>query len=430
MSALNTLLDRPARAFLLLYLISLTVCLTMGLLHGFRASPLQLDVDEGEYFTLATQIMDGTIELSARRSLGFPVVIAAIRSIYDNILFLQGIVTALYAFSAPLLFLVVRRISRSDAAGLLAGAALAMWPPAIFYGASLYSETLAAPIFLLSLLMLPVGARLSGAAVRWHWTALPSGLLLAAATHVRPMYLLFVPFVALILWIEEASLWRALRSFALVMAGFLLLILPWSVAQTRHFHHPILVTVNGGETLAGGLNPNLLDKDFDMKTPSGRATWAGAGKWVAPYLTGFLSPAEQALPYHQQDRILRERTVDWALSHPGQAALIELRKFSYMWGIYPIAQNGVRQMLFGNLPTLALLALALWSMIVMPGSRWQLVRFWALPLFVTGVAMISWGSWRFRQPGDAGLIALAAIGIVRYQAARLATRRVLAEHSA
>ena len=37
-----------------------------------------------------------------------------------------------------------------------------------------------------------------------------------------------------------------------------------------------------------------------------------------------------------------------------------------------------------------------------------LAPMWTLPLFVSLAAVISWGSWRFRQPGDLGLILLAA----------------------
>lgn len=422
---LEALLASPGRIFLALYLFSLAANLAFGFVHAFRPGPLQLDADETEYWNIASDLMRGTIVLTARRTFGFPLVIAGVRSLWDNILFVQAVISAIYAFSPPLLSLIGRKLSGSGLAGALCGLALACWPPAIYYGCSLYSETLAAPIFLLALYVLPTGRRTEGLRTRRVWqAALLAGVLLGVATHVRPMYLLFMPFVPLIALIEEGELAPALRTFLLVLAGFLALILPWSVLQSARFHHPIIVTSNGGETLAGGLNPTLLTSgDFDAPTPGGRLTWAGPGKWLPLHQTGYLSPAEQRLPYDQQDKLLRERTLAWVMGHPLQAAYLEMCKLTYMWGIYPIARNGTGQMLCGNLPTIILLAVAVWGFVAAPGSRLRLVRLWALPIFVTGVAMISWGSWRFRQPGDAGLIAFCVICLVRYASARIAARQ-------
>jgi hypothetical protein len=78
-----------------------------------------------------------------------------------------------------------------------------------------------------------------------------------------------------------------------------------------------------------------------------------------------------------------------------------------MWGIYPV-WNGLSQTLMGNVPTLLLLALGAASIVTFRRHLVPLSIFWTLPPFVSLVALISWGSWRFRQPGDVGLIVLAA----------------------
>ena len=41
--------------------------------------------------------------------------------------------------------------------------------------------------------------------------------------------------------------------------------------------------------------------------PSGRITWTGAGKWISIRETGYLTPAEMALPYERKDELLRDR---------------------------------------------------------------------------------------------------------------------------
>jgi hypothetical protein len=66
--------------------------------------------------------------------------------------------------------------------------------------------------------------------------------------------------------------------------------------------------------------------------------------------------------------------------------------------------------LFGAVPTVLLLLISIGFWCWLPPLRKHYPRLWLLPLFVSGIALISWGSWRFRQAGDAGLIAFCAIG--------------------
>jgi hypothetical protein len=105
--------------------------------------------------------------------------------------------------------------------------------------------------------------------------------------------------------------------------------------------------------------------------------------------------------------LLIERTASWIESHPREVAYLTARKLLYMWGIYPF-WNGVAQSVLGNfllLPLMAAAGLALWRSRRMP---LRLAMFWSLPIFCSLVACVSWGSWRFRMPGDLGLIVLAA----------------------
>jgi hypothetical protein len=410
----------PRRLFLGLLALSLIVDLGFGFLYKFRATPTQLEWDEFEYYRMATHLMDGTFELTARRTLAYPLIIAAIRSVSGSFLFLQVVVTAIFAFSAPMLFLVVRRVTGSVKAAAFSGLALALWPPILFYGVSLYSEVLALPVFLVSLWLLPPGSR-TGQPRRRRDALLvfAAGVMLAVATQVRPMYLIMTPFIAAVILLEERDVRRALGRVVLIAAGFTLTILPWSIYMTSRYHHPILVTSNGGETLAGGLTPKLFEAERRGQTKArGRDSWVGPGKWLTVAQNGYLSDAEQHLPYDQQDALLKARAMAWIKANPGPAFQIEASKLLYMWGLYPLARNGLGQTLFGSLPTLALLAFAIFNLVTMPIARTALARFWILPIFVTAVAAISWGSWRFRQPGDAGLLAFCIICLLIRRAAR------------
>lgn len=415
----------PARMALWLYVLACAILLLVGFAVRFRTGAAALEADEAEYLGLSSEIMRGIWHLSPRRTLAFPALLAGIRSLWDDLLFLQVVVAAIFALSAPALFALVRRLTCSTAIAAVAAVAFVLWPPAIYYGVSLYSETLALPVFLAALALLPPGTRVADgmaagtragidtAMLRAPWRhALFAGMMLGFAAHVRPMYLLFLPVLVLIVLIEERRVAIALRRTAIVLAGFALVVLPWSLYMSQRHERVILLTANGGETLAGGLTPRLLTPAgrYTIRTDD-RTTWVGPGKWLPMHDNGYLSAQEQTLPYTQVDALLQKRTFAWIAADPAQAAFIEIRKLSYMWGIYPFAGNGTRQWLFGNLPTLFVLALSLAFLLTSRTARVALPRLWMLALFVSGVALISWGSWRFRQPADAGLLAFVACNL-------------------
>jgi len=400
------------RLFLVLYLLALATGLSFGLLSHFRAGPAMLEADELEYVRLSDQLLSGDWQLSPRRTLGFPLLVSAIRWLGADLVTVQAMLTAIYALSAPLLLLVVHRLTGSRAAGALAGAALAVWPSAVFFGSSLYSETAALPVFLAALWLLPPGSRVvAGAPLAWRG-ALISGAVLGLAAHVRPMYLLFLPVLVLIMLAEEAGLRRGATRLAAALAGFFLVVSPWSVYMSQRFDRTIVLTSNGGETLAGGLTPRLLapQGSFDVDV-AGRRVWTGPGKWLTIADNGYLTETEQKRPYAEIDALMRERVMRWVLANPGQALRLEVAKLSYMWGIYPLTGNGAAQLVFGNLPILGLLALTMFLLARDPATRARYARLWMVALFVSGVALISWGSWRFRQPADAALLGFCAAAL-------------------
>ena len=79
--------------------------------------------------------------------------------------------------------------------------------------------------------------------------------------------------------------------------------------------------------------------------------------------------------------------------------------------------TGVQTCALPIFPLLLLTAVASVSLWVNRRAWRRLALFWTLPLFSSLVCLISWGSWRFRIPADAGLIILAATLWVTWQAA-------------
>jgi 4-amino-4-deoxy-L-arabinose transferase-like glycosyltransferase len=288
-----------------------------------------------------------------------------------------------------------------------------VWPPYIAYSSMLYSETVALPFFLLFLILLPRGSRVAYED-RPLALAIGSGIALAWCMLLRPMYLLFVPFVIVIMLLEERRYALAAQRIALVLVGCFVVLAPWALYSTRSAGMPILISANGGETLAGGLNPALIAQGFRRGVEGdGRSVWTGPGKWILPQQTGYLSPQELALSYTQRDALLRKRSVLWIEQHPLSALSLEKAKLLYMWGFYPLGFN-VKETLLGDVPVLIFLALALVAVVGRRTHAIELSRFIVLPFLVSLVALISWGSWRFRQPGDIGLLVLGAIVIASF----------------
>ena len=134
-----------------------------------------------------------------------------------------------------------------------------------------------------------------------------------------------------------------------------------------------------------------------------------------PQTTGYLTPEELAtLPEIEVNRLLKERTKTWVLSHPREVAYLSVMKLAYMWGIYPFwwsmysFWSALFKTLTGNCAILLLLIASAGSLVRFRHHLRELSIFWTLPIFVTFVALVSLGNWRYRMPGDLGLIALAA----------------------
>jgi 4-amino-4-deoxy-L-arabinose transferase-like glycosyltransferase len=394
-----------------LFIASLVVNIAAAFLLRSQTTVATVDADESEYWDIASQLQAlGLSGIPARRTLPFPLLLATLRSIVgDNYFHVQLLVSALLALSPVLIYWLVRRQIGSEKAATLASVVFLLWPPFVRYGASIYSDSIALLLFLVYLLALPLpGTAGQPPLRRWLQWCLAGGLL-GLCLQMKPLYLLYTPIAFLLATWSETSFRRGLAAAAILTAGCIVVVTPWSAYVSAREGHFILVSANDGETLAGGLNPTLMNMDNSgvFVTAGGRTTWVGPGKWLSMDQTGYLSPQELELPDAQASALLSVRARAWMKSHPGAVAYLSARKLLYMWGIYPF-WNGASQSLFGNIPLLLLTGIATVSLWINRRAWRRLALFWTLPLFSSLVCLISWGSWRFRIPADAGLIVLAA----------------------
>jgi 4-amino-4-deoxy-L-arabinose transferase-like glycosyltransferase len=395
-----------------LLIASLIVHIGSVLLTRQHETISTLDGDEHEYWSMATDFQkQGLSGVTARRTPPYPVLIATLRSVFgDDYRPVQLALSTLLAVSPVLVFWLVRRRVADEMAARLAAVGVLFWPAFVRYDATLYCDSFGLMVFLCFLNAMPLQNSSERANIRRWLHFCVAGGLLSVCIQVKPLYLIYVPFALLLAYFSEKILKARVLAALFLALGCVAVSLPWSAYLSAREGRFIAVSANGGETLAGGLNPALIamDNNTVYVTQDGRTAWFGPGKWLLKEQTGYLSAEELALPYVQAGALLTERTHAWILAHPADAAYLSVRKLLYMWGIYPF-WNGVSQSLFGNFPLLVLLAAASVSLWLNRRSWRELAIFWTLPLFVSAVALVSWGSWRFRMPADVGLIVLAAL---------------------
>lgn len=395
--------------FLLLYIISCVLNLSvLFAMHPVR-DPLRLETDALEYYRLAGEVLDHSYHFDTRRVLGHVLILAVFRKFTaENLVALQVLVSLFFSFVSPFVYLLSRRFCPNPRVGVAAALAAALWPLFLIYGRTLYSETTALPFFIAFLALLPRGVLLGGDLASippWRWIL--SGIMFALCLLIRPMYLIFTPFLCLVIMSENGWRPKSLTAVIWLLLGCVISVAPWTIYSSVHAKRFVLLSSNGGETLAGGLNPNLISRGYVTNTtPDGRVYWAGPGKWSDESETGYLTIQELKWSREARDRVLMKRAWTWVVKHPEEALYLEWAKLSYMWGIYPI-WNGLQQTLFGNVPTLALVFINMLGVMIFRRRLQQFIMLYALPLFSSSVALISWGSWRFRQPGDVGLLILA-----------------------
>jgi hypothetical protein len=404
--------SRLRSGFLFLGLFMLSAALNLAAFRAIRGNIRDLnhvDLDEKEYWSLATALLGGRVDTNlGLRTLGFPVFLAAVRILVgDSYPRAQILTTLVFSLTSPLFYRFVRRELGSERAGLLAGFVAAVWPLFVRYGITLYSETVGLPLFVAYLLITPPRepAHRVRPLPRSRWFA--AGVALALCMHVRPAFLFYAPLAAARAVFNGSGLRRGIHAGLLLTLGCTLAVLPWSVFISRQEGQPILLCRNDGRTLAGGLTPRLFELEGrTITTPEGRTTRIFPGKWLDMYETGYIEPEEFRLPTSTVSRLAMQRAINWGLANPAAALYLTVRKLTYMWGIYPI-WNGLEETLCGNLPLIVLLTAATAALLRLRRFLPELASLWTLPLFVSLVAVVTWGSWRFRMPGDLGVIGLA-----------------------
>ncbi len=334
---------------------------------------------------------------------------------YGLALVLQAILGALVVPAAAALAGALARDAGRDArfatrAATLTAAAIAVWPPLVYFTGALLTETTASLLVTLALLL----------AVRLHadggtGRALALGTTLALAALARPTAL---PLAAALL------AWLALfgprprgargREVALALVACALVLLPWTLRNRAVTGAWIPLTSGGGAALWDGNNP-LVAAD---------PRWRGGAvslREVEPYAHEFAGMDELAIDGHAgarartflaEDPVRGLRMAGWKLA-----------RFFRTTGETAVSGSAGPPGSAWALLARAIDPLAVTWGVLLPffivGFAWALAhpgRIACAPaiavLVQAALAAVYWGSLRFRAPVEPALVVLGSLGLL------------------
>jgi 4-amino-4-deoxy-L-arabinose transferase-like glycosyltransferase len=381
-------------------------------------------VDEQHYAQLAGSILagrgfasDSGTPTSIRPPL-YPGLLAAIWSVAGE-QNLQAVRIAQIALALITAILVYRLGARvyGEQAGSIAAAAVWLYPSLLFFNFLILTETLFT-FLLVAFLLLTVMLIQTPRA----WLAAACGVALGLGALTRsvlwPVPLLFCPLLVLLI---RQRMGRRLALSFLVLAGYLAVIAPWAIRNTR-----LQGVVTVVDTM-GGMNLRMGNYEY---TPEDRmwdaVSLEGEKSWVYGLTT---DPPGQPVTEGQKEKWAQSKALEYMRAHPVVTLRRSLIKFADFWGLEREFIAGIRSGMFmpplwfqiaaSLLITVAYIAIVLAGtagLWLAPPHDWRLQVVLLLPVvIIVGIHTLVFGHSRYHLP---------LVPILAVYGAALATERV------
>lgn len=329
---------------------------------------------------------------------GFPFLLALPRSVFGDNLLAARIWLALIGTAACGFTYLLSKELCDAAVGLWAAAITALSPVLAMFSVLLLSETAFAAAMTASLFVIArLHRRLSNPPTKWEpaW-ALAAGVMIAAATYIRPTWILIGPMAAVLLLLSRKDLPRRVMAGMVIGVGLFAALLPWGLRNQSVTGHFTLTTFWVGPSLYDGLNPAATGDSemtfFDRENLLGR------------------------MSEYDMDQEYRRRAKEYAWTHPGRAVELSFIKLARYWTPWPNAaqfqqawMKAVVAISFG-----AILIPALYGTWLMR-QRWVVLLIcWGPILYFAAVHMVFVGSIRYRLPAEYPLAVLSGVGVIEF----------------
>jgi len=368
------------------------------------------NLDEGHGFTVGA----GATQPSDDYSPGLPLFVAGVYKVSGGVheRLAREVLALIGALSVLLTYLLARRLAdacssyankrRGGAvvAGLVAALVVAIYPATIQYTGMLMTEPLAATLLvgaILAILWAGDGTTL------WRWVV--PGLTLGALALVRPEYLAIGFLLALLVFLRERLTFgwrRALLSAAIVAAGIVVVVAPWTVRNAVTLHRFVTVSTGGGQVLYAGTylpsegNPEKVGAAVVAENPQLFGPHAVENLRLEQILARI---AEDRHPELEPDQALskmgKEQLRNDLTHHFGEDVEFVAKKIGRIWSHGPRA--------------------------VMREPVWEALHWALLGLGLLGLAILAW-----KRRSEALLIGAAFLAVTLISALLVASpRRVL-----
>ena len=390
---------RPARStWILILLLAVGLALRLVLIHARPDGALEHGADEDEYLAIARSVAAGhgfalNGQLTAYRDMLFPVVAGLMMRVLGEsplpVLYLDALLGCATGF---LIFLLGKK-RFGEKVGLVMAGGWLLYTGAAIYPALFFTESLCVFWWVTALVLYD---RLEENGFRWS-TALLMGIVcgLAMLTRVAAVALP-LSLIVYIAFIRFETAWRVRwRAAGLVMAGTLVVVLPWMARNARAVGAFTLNT-SGGINLFIGNNARAngsykFDTEHEAQLPDATAGEAATSR------------AAKAL------------ALDYLREHPRETVALWGRKFAFLWAtdatqwIHYLWESGWKSVAarLRQVPVWMLLFLAVpYMMLVGCGvSGFYLVRFFPArglfllqAFFVHAAVFATFGTPRFHLP--------------------------------
>jgi 4-amino-4-deoxy-L-arabinose transferase-like glycosyltransferase len=294
--------------------------------------------------------------------------------------------------------LIGRRVA-GDRAGLAAAVLCAAYPSFIAADGAIMSETLFGLLVALGVLTaLRLRTRPSLAA------AAGLGVAVGLAALTRSEGLVLLPLLGLPALLRASGHRLALGAAAALATAVVLA--PWLVRNADVFGRPVL-SDNQGTLLAGSnCRRTYHGKDIGWFSFTCVAAANSSGAGATP------NEAEHSAN-------LTRRGLDYAGAHPGRAVLVAGVRLARVWGLYQPGRQAVatgrRQWVqkVGVLVYYPVALMAIFGAVSLRRRRAELAILVAPVVLASFVALVSWGSVRFRHEAEVMLLVLAGVAIAR-----------------
>jgi 4-amino-4-deoxy-L-arabinose transferase-like glycosyltransferase len=391
----------------LLGLLAGGLLLRLVLLASASSMPLQI-VDEQQYAQLATNLLHvrefafTSGELTSMRPPLYPALVAALWKVGGTedpqVVRAAQIVFSLLLVAATYL-LALRLFNRRTA---IAAAAIVCFYPSLLYAGLLVLTEIVFTVLVLVFVLLFVLLLQRPKAL---WAVLMGATLgLAALTRsvLWPFPVVFLPM--LLLTVPGTAGTRA-KVAVCCLLGFVAVVGPWSVRNTRLQQTFTVVDTMGGMNLRmGNYEYTPEDRMWDAVNLTGDKSWS--------YLLGQTRPDALELTVGQKDKWAQHEAIAYMLANPGTTVRRSLLKFADFWGLEREMVAALQQGLYAPprwFAVVAIVAVVLTYPIVAcgaaigifrapPADRRVHVLILAIILFITAVHSVVFGHSRYHLP--------------------------------